>query len=272
MSSARAQLLEALLSAERSQRKLSVVLPLERRLQRTITKTWRAQSKRVLVTLARFSPDFPDLQEAVDPTELAQAIGRAVITDPKLAQHLRIVAEKAMLGGAQSAELDLELEAAFSVEHPDAVAYLARYGADRVSAIDDVTRRYLRTIVTQAAQEGWSYQRTAGAIKDRFVEFAVGVPQENIRSRAELVAVTEVGEAYEQGAKIVAQGLQQQGLAIQKQWLAEDDACDDCIDNPDDGWIDEDETFSSGDDAPLVHPACRCDLERRVVTEDEGGD
>jgi hypothetical protein len=40
------------------------------------------------------------------------------------------------------------------------------------------------------------------------VQFAVGVPQEHIRSRAELVAVTEVGEAYEKGASIVAAGLQ----------------------------------------------------------------
>lgn len=262
-------LLEAIIHAERTTRKLSAVLPLEHRLRRAFSKYWRAQGKTVLTTLARFAPDFPELVEAVDPTELQTAIDRIIYPDPRLVQLVQIVAEKSLVAGAHSAEIDLSIEAAFTVEHPDAVTWLTKYGAERVANIDDVTRRYLRTIVTDAAENGWSYQRTAKAITDRFVEFAVGVPQENIRSRAELVAITEVGEAYEQGAKIIAQGLIAQGLEIEKGWLAEDDACEECIVNVDDGFIAEDDSFSSGDDAPLVHPGCRCDLERKVVGADD---
>lgn len=266
------ELLVALLEAERTKRKLRVVLPLERQLQRAAVKAWRTQAKAVLTTLASVAGDFP-VEEAIDPNQLGQRIGHVIVTDPSLSATVQVVAQKALLGGAQSAELDLGVDAAFTLEYPEAVSWLAQHGAERVSAIDDVTRRYMRTILTNAADEGWSYSRTAAAIKDRFVEFAVGVPQEHIRSRAELVAVTEVGEAYEQGAKIVTAGLQQQGLVIEKQWLAEDDACDECGPNADDGWIDEDADFSSGDDAPLVHPGCRCDLERRVVNpDDEGND
>lgn len=262
----------ALIEAERETRKLRVVVPLENRLRRQLVKTWRLQSAATRAALARHSADFPALQEAVDPAELTTAVDGAVVASPALVNAIQVVADNAMLGGAQSAEVDLGVEASFSLAHPDAVQWLTRYGADRVADIDDVTRRYLRTIVTEAADNGWSYSKTAAAIKDRFVQFAVGVPQEHIRSRAELVAVTEVGTAYEKGAELVAHGLQSQGLVLEKAWIAEPDACEECAPNADDGWIGEDDTFASGDATPLVHPACRCDVERRVVNPEDGGD
>lgn len=259
-------LLEAIVKAERTTRKLTVVLPLEHRLRRAAVKTWKMQGRRVLVTLARFAPEFPEIKEAVDPTDIGDAIGRAVITDPGLVAAVQIVAEHALVGGAHSAQIDLSVEANFSLANPEAVSWLTKYGAQRVSGIDDVTRGYLRTIVTNAADEGWSYQRTAAAIKERFVQFAVGVPQDAIRSRAELVAVTEVGTAYEKGASIVAAGLQAQGLVIEKSWLdvGDEAECPECEGNASDGWIGEDDSYSSGDDEPPAHPACRCTNERRV--------
>lgn len=264
------ELVESVIRAERTTRKLSAVLPLEHRLRRAFGVYWRAQGKRTLVTLARFAPDFPELKEAVDPTELDQALGRSIITDPALAQLVQIVAEQAMDAGMASAQVDLAVEAAFSVSHPEAVAWLTRWGAARVANIDDVTRQYLKTIVTSAADEGWSYQRTAKAITDRFVQFAIGVPQEHIRSRAELVAVTEVGTAYEKGASIVAAGLQAQGLVIEKAWLdvGDEAECPECEGNAADGWIGEDDAYSSGDVEPPAHPACRCTNERRVAGDE----
>lgn len=264
-------LLEAVVKAERTTRKLSVVLPLELRLRRQCVKTWKIQAKRVLVALARFAGDFPELKEAVDPTDLNAAIEHAVITDPALQAAVQVIAENALVGGAHSAELDLSVDASFTLANPEAVTWLTKYGAQRVAGIDDVTRGYLRTIVTNAADEGWSYQRTAAAIKDRFVQFAVGVPQEHIRSRAELVAVTEVGEAYEKGASIVAAGLQAQGLVIEKSWLdvGDEAECPECEGNAEDGWIGEDDSYSSGDDEPPAHPACRCTNERRVQPDEE---
>jgi hypothetical protein len=269
--SQRRDLLEAAIKAERATRKLAVVLPLERRLKRQLIKTWRMQSTAARAALARHSAQFT-LQEAVDPAELGTATDIAIVTSPVLINAIQVVSDRALLGGAQSSELDLSVDASFTLAHPDAVSWLTKHGADRVADIDDVTRRYIRTIVTQAADEGWSYSKTATAIKDRFIQFAVGVPQEHIQSRAELVAVTEVGEAYEKGASIVAAGLQSQGLVIEKSWLAEDDPCPECEENAADGWIGESDTFASGDDEPLAHPGCRCTNERRVVNPDDGGD
>ena len=46
-----------------------------------------------------------------------------------------------------------------------------------------------------------------------------------------------------------------------KRWVAEPDACEICQDNEDDGWIGDDEVFSSGDDSPPAHPHCKCEIE-----------
>lgn len=53
----------------------------------------------------------------------------------------------------------------------------------------------------------------------------------------------------------------------QKRSIAEPDCCEICQDCEDEGWIDQDAVFSSGDDEPPFHPNCKCDVEykdRRV--------
>jgi hypothetical protein len=50
----------------------------------------------------------------------------------------------------------------------------------------------------------------------------------------------------------------------EKSWETESgNPCEVCLANVDDGWIDIDDTFSSGDDAPTAHPGCMCDLNYR---------
>ena len=53
---------------------------------------------------------------------------------------------------------------------------------------------------------------------------------------------------------------------VSKIWVAEEDACDDCMDNADEGPIPVGEDFPSGDYAPGAHPFCKCHLE---YVEDE---
>ena len=100
----------------------------------------------------------------------------------------------------------------------------------------------------------------AKAIKDRYQEFAVGVPQQHIRSRAELISITEAGMAYESGSSIVVRDLQDAGLRMEKSWLTVGDQRVDphCAANQAQGWIAFDEAFSDGSMQPLSHPACRC--------------
>jgi phosphohistidine phosphatase SixA len=49
----------------------------------------------------------------------------------------------------------------------------------------------------------------------------------------------------------------------QKQWVTDADPCEDCEDNADEGWIDADDEFPSGDDEPPAHPNCHCSLDVR---------
>ena len=102
---------------------------------------------------------------------------------------------------------------------------------------------------------------------DRFEEFAVGKPQKHIDSRAHLIAITEIGEAYEVGNATVADDLRQAGLPMEKSWLHSRDGkvSDGCLRNAEDGWIPIEQAFTSGHMHPLRFPGCRCAaLYRRI--------
>jgi len=162
--------------------------------------------------------------------------------------------------GALAATLGVDPEKAFSLKNPRAVAYLEKHGADLVTEIFEETRSQMKVIVTRAAKDGWSYTRTAKEIKNRFDGFAGLKPQRHIRDRATLVAVTEVGQAYEEGSRIVALGLEGSGVPMQKFWRTSGDerVSAGCKDNQAAGWLSVRTQFPSGHDRPLRFPGCRC--------------
>lgn len=167
--------------------------------------------------------------------------------------------------GALAASLGIDLEKAFSLKNPRAVAYLEQHGAALVTKINEETRSQMKTLVTQAVDEGWSYTRTAKAIREKFDGFAGLKPQRHIRDRAELVAVTEAGQAYEEGSRIVALGLGDAGIPMEKYWRTSGDerVSQGCRDNQAAGWVDVREMFPSGHDRPLRFPGCRCTAQYR---------
>lgn len=162
--------------------------------------------------------------------------------------------------GAAQAISDLRVDYAFQLSNPRAVAYIEQNGALRVAGINDTTQAAIRNIVTQGTREGWSYDRVAREINRQFTEFAVGRPQEHIQSRGHLVAVTEMGNAYEAGSAVVIDDLQAAGLEMEKKWLTVGDnrVSDGCKDNQNEGWIPYSEPFPSGHMRPLRFPGCRC--------------
>ncbi len=162
--------------------------------------------------------------------------------------------------GALAGALGMDFERAFSLKNPRAVAYLEQHGAALVTKINDETRSQMRTLLTQAVDEGWSYTRTAKAIREQFDGFAGLKPQQHIRDRATLVAVTEAGQAYEEGSLIVAKGLGESGIPMQKYWRTSGDerVSQGCKDNQAAGWIGLEELFPSGHERPLRFPGCRC--------------
>jgi SPP1 gp7 family putative phage head morphogenesis protein len=125
---------------------------------------------------------------------------------------------------------------------------------NRSKQIDATTFDGIRNLLTDGIAEGRSHSALAREIRQRFEGFT--------RDRAELIAVTEIGDAYSQGTLIQAGNLRDAGLDMEKSWLTvgDDRVSDGCADNEAAGWIDIDDDFPSGDDAPLRFPGCRCSL------------
>lgn len=170
-------------------------------------------------------------------------------------------------GMAIIAEMGMTLK--WDLKNPRAVRYLSEYGAMQVKGINETTREYLQTLIRTATDEGWSYKRTAEAIIERFEEFGVGRPQAHIDSRAHLIAVTETGNAYEEGSRIQAQDLHDAGIEMEKAWdtVGDDKVSEGCQENEAAGWIRIDAEFPSGHQRPLRFPGCRCECRYRRKKE-----
>lgn len=199
----------------------------------------------------------------VDPWKVA--VGEAMILGAKLTAEevgVKIITEA---GPTMAAAAALAIK--FGLKNPRAVEYLLREGARLVKNVDQTTIDVIRGILVSGVSEGWSYDQMAEAIIAQFVEFAVGRPQEHIDSRAHLVVVTEVGNAYSYGNYCTGEELKAQGLTMEKAWdtMGDERICDDCQGNQDQGWIPFDDEFKSTHMRPLAHPACRCDILMRVV-------
>lgn len=193
----------------------------------------------------------------------------ATQTADLLFQPIQAAAAAGMEAGAAEIARRLEIDTGFDLTNPRAVEYLDEHGAEWVSGINDTTRERIRTIVRDGAAEGASYQEIAKRIEDLFAEFAgpaqsvlqVLMGDKPTQSRAERVAITELGMAYERGNLIVVQDLAAAGLEMEKKWLTvHDDRVDPdiCAANEAQGWIPVAEAFQSGHMTPLGHPICRC--------------
>jgi len=113
--------------------------------------------------------------------------------------------------------------------------------------ITESTRDDIRSLVGDALKEGWSTDTLAKALMDSNAFSA---------ERAQLIARTEVIRASNQGT---LQGFQASGVVLKKEWTTFD-PCPICEENEEQGPIDLDEDFASGDDAPPAHPNCKCAL------------
>lgn len=175
----------------------------------------------------------------------------------RLIDLINLFVEKGLTLGATALIAQFEADIVFNLDNPRAVAYIGNHGASVVAGIDDESKSQLRTILASATENGRSYNWLARAIRQKFNDFST--------KRAKLIAVTELGNAYQEGNMIVARDLLALGLPMQKRWLTVgDERVDpDCQANADQEWIAVDEAFSSGADRPLAHPRCRCVLQFR---------
>lgn len=259
-------------------------LAASRRKHRTLTKPqagirgllatkWRTE--RALAVAVMATPQAAKLTEAwsqeADGAALADLVARQVGGNTKAARALAKKIEAATdaylaqvaAAGAAGALVDTGLAASAA---PEAVAYLRGRGAALVTNIDEVSRSRLRTLVTNAVEQGHSPARIAKDINATMTSWAKAPSGK--RSRADLVAVTETGQAYEEGRAAQAAQLVDDGHTIEGRWLTVGDSRVDqvvCYPNGAAGWIPYGEQFPSGHLHPLGHPGCRCDLLLRSV-------
>lgn len=162
--------------------------------------------------------------------------------------------------GAEQQLAEIGVKISFKLDNPRAARYIQAYGADQISAIDAHTKADIRNLLSAAVQNGDSYNELAAAIKARYKHYAVGVPQQHIRSRAHLIAVTEIGNGYQAGNHASMQATQDAGIKMQKRWLTVGDTrvSDGCKTNAGQSWIALNIEHISGDLHPLRFPGCRC--------------
>lgn len=148
--------------------------------------------------------------------------------------------------------------------------YAKKHAAEAVTQINDTTRKEIARIVSDGVKSGSSYNDIAKAIKDKFEEFAVPMPQKHVSNRAVLVAVTELANAYCEGNAQVGNYIQDNGVKMMKAWqtLEDDRVSDGCKENERVGWIPISKEFPSGHMHPPRFPGCRCDFLQDILEED----
>jgi len=234
------------------------------RLRRAYQGVFRKQGELFLKSFRRLRPLFP-LTEA-SPTAVTDTMPLLDLALAATAEEAQAAIEAGIAQGIEQGGKALIRMVggggiSFNLAFPEAEAYIMRVGAARVANIDDTTRKIIRQIVTAAVENGTAWDKVAKEITDQFAHFALrpNYVVSWLNNRAELVAVTEVGNAYEEGSRIMANRLSMAGLQMEKRWAGPNDdrTSKNCQDNLAAGWIPLADAFPSGAQQPLDHPGCR---------------
>lgn len=230
---------------------------LQEQLQSKLRRLFAQHGSKYLKAFAKHQKEFT---EALSSASIDALFDATSVSD-RMAQAIQSAVESGMTSGANDLSKQLnaaDFDVVFSLKNPRAVEYLKNYGVTRVTQIDTTSSEILRKIIVDGIDNGQSYTKLAALIRKQFTEWST--------KRAKLIAITEIGNAYQQGNLIVGLDLKAAGLEMQKSWLTRgDDQVDPhCKANQDEGWIDVEKAHSSGAMTPLDHPRCRCvELYRR---------
>lgn len=234
--------------------KRRIVAGLEALLATSLAARFRAQERRVRSALQKVLDDHePDHdQPAAAPLAVSTAIVAAFAgfsyraTDRAFTRS----ADDVRSGAAElaAAQLDLSEDLTIPAYERNALAL--------TTEIDLTTSMAVLEATEQAYATG-----TVASLLSRVED----IFQSAVDSRADSIASTEISAAYNDGVQSLAAEAKSSGLTVEKSWNAEPDACEICQGNADDGWIDDDEPFSSDDDYPPAHPNCRCTVDLRTA-------
>ena len=238
------------------------------KLRRVLWRMWRQQRNTVEQSWLPLVQARGILREASGVDGLMQLLaGLLAVDEASWGEELAAVLADVMMVAAQAAIADLKFSFELSTERIE--REIRQHAGQLVSGLNLTTREELRSILERAVAERMTYAQAAKLLRNRFREFGALVPLHHIHDRAELIAVTEIGQAYVRGQQQVGNALVAAGVPMDKAWLtAEDDRVEpECEGNGGAGWIPWDESFPSGHDAPLAHPGCRCALQMQRSAE-----
>lgn len=262
-------LLEAALTRKAAARKRR---RMEDKLQAAMAKAFRAQGRAFVRELGAVRSTYP-IQEAARWGDWAAKFEAAATKTLELfTGPLDGATTSAILLGAKAVLGTIRVAVGFDLKNPRAVAWLkANPAATRVAGINETTRGYIAALVDRAVEDGANYNELARRITERFEEMAVGRPQDHIDSRAHLIAVTEVGDAYTAGNLMAGQSIEDAGIPMEKAWdtIGDGKVSDGCDENAAAGWLPLGDAFPSGHQRPLRFPGCRCDLLMRATGADD---
>lgn len=232
-----------------------------KRFAKALGKTGKSVAKQVRAALKKTEED---------PNKRAQEIAAAIELDELVditgdtADDLAAVIASA--GQTQLIRLGLGGDDMFGVVNQKAVKAASKQAAELISQIDESTREALRGLIADGLAAGNTIDEIANAVG----KMTVNGNQAFGADRAQLIANTEVADANSQGALEGAKVARDNGVALKKFWLPGADPCEEiCQPNVDQGSIDLDDDFDSGDDAPPGHPRCECAL--GFETEEDAG-
>lgn len=223
---------------------------------REIAAIFREQRDIVVAGFENFRRYFREELE----DQLFFLLGHAFLqTDPRFRDILMRPSVEAREIAREGIAAQLGLKLSFKENDPASFTWLQQNAAWSVANVNDITRDRIRTIISDGYRDGKSYSAIANEIKEEFDAMAAPASQAHIRTRAELIAVTEIRKAHEDTGAAIADQLKDMGINQEKSWGGPEDShtCDICQDNIDQGWIPMDTLFRSGHLHAPAHPGCR---------------
>ena len=136
--------------------------------------------------------------------------------------------------------------------------------SNRDGSITRTTKDTIKEVIAQSINDGSTYQEAAQKIIEQ-TDAGIFSPQ-----RAQLIAVREIGHAYEQWRKVPIDIYRKQtGAVVEKHWdtVGDDKVTEECRENEAKWWITFNEARPSWDiEAPRnSNPRCRCTTNYRIL-------
>lgn len=150
-------------------------------------------------------------------------------------------------------KISADIESSFNLTNKDVLQHLETYAAERVTQINDVSRKMLRDTIVSGYNSGKGPQEITKLIKDLFTTFSA--------RRSKIIAFTELSISAGQARY---ESYVRRNIPY-KEWITRGPSpCPICVGNRQQGKIPMTQEFVSGHTTVPAHPLCMCDIVGRI--------